>query len=227
MSDGVAPGLQARARDWIARDPDPETRAELERLLAAGDGPALAERFAGRLAFGTAGLRGVLAAGPASMNRLVVRESAAGIARHLVTRVEGADRRGVVVGHDARHRSRAFAEDCAEVVAAHGVPVRLFARPVPTPVAVFAIREVGAAAGLVVTARHNPPGLEAVDAERRPNLLAAASAEPGSRIPRRVLKGGSHLCSPDYCLRSRPAARSPQADDSATTHLGFRCAQDA
>ncbi|HSI30229.1 MAG TPA: hypothetical protein VK951_02755, partial [Miltoncostaeaceae bacterium] len=157
MSDEVAPGLQARAREWIARDPDPKTRAELEQLLAAGDGPALAERFAGRLAFGTAGLRGVMAAGPARMNRLVVRESAAGIARHLVTRVEGADRRGVVVGHDARHRSRAFAEDCAEVVAAHGVPVRLFARPVPTPVAVFAIREVGAAAGLVVTASHNPP----------------------------------------------------------------------
>ncbi|MGW9629457.1 formylglycine-generating enzyme family protein [Agromyces sp. NPDC055520] len=77
------------------------------------------------------------------------------------------------------------------------------------------------------TARHNPPGVEAVDAERRPNLLAAASAEPGSRIPRRVLKGGSHLCSPDYCLRYRPAARSPQADDSATTHIGFRCARDA
>ncbi|WP_442879057.1 formylglycine-generating enzyme family protein [Agromyces sp. CCNWLW203] len=75
------------------------------------------------------------------------------------------------------------------------------------------------------TARHNPPGIEAVDAERRPNLLAAASAEPGSRIPRRVLKGGSHLCSPDYCLRYRPAARSPQADDSATTHIGFRCAR--
>ena len=87
----------------------------------------------------------------------MVRESAAGIARHLATRVEGADRRGVVVGHDARHRSRAFADDCAEVVAAHGIPVRLFARPVPTPVAVFAIRELGAAAGLVVTASHNPP----------------------------------------------------------------------
>ncbi|WP_157007735.1 formylglycine-generating enzyme family protein [Agromyces laixinhei] len=77
------------------------------------------------------------------------------------------------------------------------------------------------------TARHNPPGAEAVPAERRPNLLAAASAEPGSRIPRRVLKGGSHLCSPDYCLRYRPSARSPQADDSATTHIGFRCARDA
>jgi formylglycine-generating enzyme required for sulfatase activity len=54
---------------------------------------------------------------------------------------------------------------------------------------------------------------------------AAASAEPGSSIPRRALKGGSHLCAPEYCLRYRPAARSPQADDSATTHIGFRCAR--
>jgi formylglycine-generating enzyme required for sulfatase activity len=67
----------------------------------------------------------------------------------------------------------------------------------------------------------------AVDRGRRPNLLGASSAEPGSRIPRRVLKGGSHLCSPNYCLRYRPAARSPQADDTATTHIGFRCARDA
>ena len=65
-----------------------------------------------------------------------------------------------------------------------------------------------------------------VDAGKRANLLATASAEPGSRTPRRVLKGGSYLCSPDYCLRFRPAARSPQADDTATTHIGFRCVRD-
>jgi formylglycine-generating enzyme len=75
--------------------------------------------------------------------------------------------------------------------------------------------------------RHEVPGVTPVDAGSRENLLAAASAEPGSRIPRRVLKGGSHLCSPEYCLRYRPAARSPQADDTATTHIGFRCARDA
>ncbi|MFB9748228.1 formylglycine-generating enzyme family protein [Leifsonia shinshuensis] len=74
--------------------------------------------------------------------------------------------------------------------------------------------------------RHTVPGQSAVDAGARVNLLASASAEPGSRIPRRVLKGGSYLCSPDYCLRFRPAARSPQADDTATTHIGFRCAAD-
>ena len=76
------------------------------------------------------------------------------------------------------------------------------------------------------TPRHEVPGVAPVDAGSRENLLAAASAEPGSRIPRRVLKGGSHLCSPEYCLRYRPAARSPQADDTATTHIGFRCVRD-
>jgi sulfatase modifying factor 1 len=75
--------------------------------------------------------------------------------------------------------------------------------------------------------RHVVPGEVAVDAGRRPSLLGAGSAEPGSPIPRRVLKGGSYLCSPEYCLRFRPAARSPQAEDTATTHIGFRCAADA
>lgn len=77
------------------------------------------------------------------------------------------------------------------------------------------------------TERHIVPGTTFADAGARRNLLAEASAEPGSRIPRRALKGGSHLCAPEYCLRYRPAARSPQADDTATTHIGFRCVRDA
>jgi formylglycine-generating enzyme required for sulfatase activity len=76
------------------------------------------------------------------------------------------------------------------------------------------------------TPRHVVPGSSAPEAGARTNLLGGAGAEPGSRIPRRVLKGGSYLCSPDYCLRFRPAARSPQAEDTATTHIGFRCAAD-
>ena len=73
--------------------------------------------------------------------------------------------------------------------------------------------------------RHSVPGSITVDAGQRTNLLATRSAEPGSRIPRRVLKGGSHLCAPEYCLRYRPAARSAQAEDTAMTHIGFRCAR--
>ncbi len=77
------------------------------------------------------------------------------------------------------------------------------------------------------TPRHVPPGTEPVPRGARTDLLAAASAEPGIPMPRRVLKGGSQLCSPDYCLRFRPAARSPQAEDSGMSHVGFRCARDA
>lgn len=150
-------GPGTAARDWITRDPDPETRAELEALLAAGDDAELRARFAGRLAFGTAGLRGRMGAGPTRMNRLVVRQSAAGIGRYLREHVPDATARGVVVTHDARHRSDAFAADCAEVLAAHGIPVVVSDGPQPTPVGVFAVRHLGAAAGIVVTASHNPP----------------------------------------------------------------------
>lgn len=75
--------------------------------------------------------------------------------------------------------------------------------------------------------RHTVPGAHPVDPDGRSDLMARASAEPGSRVPRRVLKGGSYLCSPEYCLRFRPSARSPQADDTSTTHIGFRCVRDA
>ncbi len=152
----IAPELRGRVEEWIADDPDPATRAELEALLAAGDEPGLAERFAGRLAFGTAGLRGAMGAGPARMNRVVVRQSAAGIARYLLEEVPDARRRGVVVAHDARRLSAEFARDCADVLAANGLPVALGAHPLPTPVGVFAIGRSGAAAGIVVTASHNP-----------------------------------------------------------------------
>ena len=154
---GVAPRLRVRVEAWITIDPDPATRTELAGLLAAGDVGALEERFAGRLAFGTAGLRGAMGGGPNRMNRLVVRQSAAGIARHLLAEVPGAAEHGVVVACDARHRSRDFAADCAEILSAHGIRVVLAEQPVPTPVGVFAVRHLGCAAGIVVTASHNPP----------------------------------------------------------------------
>ncbi|MCK0111630.1 formylglycine-generating enzyme family protein [Ornithinimicrobium sp. F0845] len=75
------------------------------------------------------------------------------------------------------------------------------------------------------TSRHVVPGSTGIEAGPRANLLSALNSEPGSSTPRRTLKGGSYLCSPDYCLRFRPAARSPQAEDTATTHIGFRCAR--
>ena len=153
----VDAGLRAQVEAWIERDPDPATRAELEDLLAVGDAAALADRFAGRLEFGTAGLRGTMAAGPARMNRVVVRQSAAGIARYLLAHVPGAAEAGVAIAHDARHRSDTFAVDCAEVMAQHGIRTVLSMRPLPTPIGVFAVRALGCAAGIVVTASHNPP----------------------------------------------------------------------
>ena len=77
------------------------------------------------------------------------------------------------------------------------------------------------------TPRHLHGLDQPLDAGKRRNLLAVPNSPEGFRIPRRVLKGGSHLCSPDYCLRFRPAARSPQTEDTATSHIGFRCARDA
>ena len=91
------------------------------------------------------------------MNRVVVRESAAGIARYLLANEPDAARRGVVIAHDARHRSDRFAHDCAEVIAAHGIHVVLAEPPQPTPIGVFAIRPLDAVAGIVITASHNPP----------------------------------------------------------------------
>ena len=154
---GLDDALAGRVRDWIARDPDADTRAELETLIDAGDGAELGRRFAGRLAFGTAGLRGRMAAGPTKMNRLVVRESCAGIARWLASDVPDANERGVLVAHDARRRSERFAADAVEVLAGHGVRVVRVDGPTPTPVAVHAMRREGCAAGIVITASHNPP----------------------------------------------------------------------
>ena len=74
--------------------------------------------------------------------------------------------------------------------------------------------------------RHLRLSDQPVDAGRRENLLASASAEPGFTTPRRVLKGGSQLCAMEYCVRFRPAARSPQAEDTGMSHIGFRCARD-
>jgi phosphomannomutase len=152
--------LLERARAWAAEDPDDVTRAELQAIVAdvegGGDPADLADRFAGTLEFGTAGLRGALGAGPNRMNRVVVTRAAAGLAAYLLD--HGASRSSsVVIGYDARHNSDVFARDTAEVMTGAGLRALLLPRPLPTPILAFAIRELGCVAGVMVTASHNPP----------------------------------------------------------------------
>lgn len=157
MSDHVA-----AARAWLAQDPDATTREELTTLLARiedGDAEAAADledRFATRLAFGTAGLRGTLGAGSNRMNRVLVAQAAAGFAAYLREKQpDGAPT--VVVGYDGRRNSDVFARDSVEIFAGAGLRAILLPRMLPTPVLAFAVRHLGADAGVMVTASHNPP----------------------------------------------------------------------
>jgi len=185
MSD---PELRSVVEAWIGDDPDAGDRDELRVLLdrafpgpgpgagAGADGPGdgselgeLRDRFAGRLEFGTAGLRGVVAAGPNRMNRAVVRGATAAVAGWLLgagpgdARSEGWLPEGsgdlgvsVVVGCDARHRSAEFAAEAARVLAGAGIAVHVLPLPCPTPLLAFAVRHFAASAGVMITASHNP-----------------------------------------------------------------------
>ena len=151
------------ARVWLASDPDAETRNELEELIAgvdAGEAAAadfLVQRFAGRLAFGTAGIRGPLGFGPQAMNRVVVSQTTAGLARYLLSQSRGETGvLRVLVGFDARKNSAVFAEDTAEVLSGHGIDVLLTPHHVPTPIVAFGVRHLGCDAAIMITASHNP-----------------------------------------------------------------------
>ncbi len=180
------------ARAWAADDPHPGDRAEIGALVAAGDTAELERRFSGPLAFGTAGLRGPLRAGPAGMNAAVVTRAAAGLGAWLTG--AGHAGGGVVVGFDARHRSEEFARVSAAVLAGAGFAVRVLPRPLPTPVLSFAVRHLGCVAGVMVTASHNPPqdngykvyladGAQLVPPADREIEAAIAAVGPAREVP--------------------------------------------
>ncbi|RJU01654.1 phospho-sugar mutase [Arthrobacter frigidicola] len=161
--------LLSSATAWAQADPDPQTAAELEALVDAvlqGDAAAEAElrdRFSGPLLFGTAGLRAALGAGPNRMNRVVVRRAAAGVAAHALDLASAGDGDGgayvprAVIGFDARHNSRVFAEETAAIFAAAGLETFLMPSELPTPVLAYAVRALECEVGIMVTASHNPP----------------------------------------------------------------------
>lgn len=158
--------LVRTAQAWLAQDPDAETRAELQGLIDAAEGDSdaaqaaiaeLHDRFDERLAFGTAGLRGEIAAGSNRMNRVLVSQAAAGLAAYLIGAATPGTTPSVVIGYDGRKNSSIFAHDTAELMAGAGVRAILLPRLLPTPVLAFAVRHLKVSAGVMVTASHNPP----------------------------------------------------------------------
>ena len=144
------------AKKWLEAEPDEDIRVELQQLID-GSIEELEERFSGRLLFGTAGLRAQVGAGPMRMNRLVVQQAAAGLVDYLLRTVEGAAEAGILIGFDARRKSDVFALDTARVAAARGMKALLLPSVFPTPVLAWNISRLGVAAGVMVTASHNPP----------------------------------------------------------------------
>jgi phosphomannomutase len=209
MNAGAPSSLDQRAEHWIAEDPDPVTSTELQGLLTKhleGDTAsrgALEELFADRLRFGTAGIRGPLRPGPAGMNRVVIGQTTAGLARYLLNAAGNRTPSdiSVVIGCDARTNSEVFARDTAEVLSGYGIRAILLPSFLPTPVLAFAVRHLGADAGVMVTASHNPPQdngykvylgntdegsqiVPPVDAEIEHHIITVAESLTWAEIPR-------------------------------------------
>jgi len=224
----------ALAEAWLAQDPDPETRAELAALVEgakAGDAAAtaqLADRFDSRLAFGTAGLRGEIAAGPNRMNRVLVSQAAAGLAAYLLEHARAGETPSVVIGYDGRKNSAVFARDSAEIMAGAGVRAILLPQLLPTPVLAFAVRHLDTTAGVMVTASHNPPNdngykvylggehggsqiVSPADAEIAAAIERVATTTTVPELPRGAFETASEELVDEYVRRTALVADPPAA----------------
>jgi len=145
---------QERVARWLADETvDEETKQEIRAL----DGKELEERFYCDLSFGTGGLRGLIGVGSNRLNRYTIRRATQGLAAYLLEEVPQAAERGVVIAYDSRRRSAEFALETAAVLNGNGIKAYVFRALRPTPQLSFAVRELKAAAGVVITASHNPP----------------------------------------------------------------------
>ena len=234
MSQTDAAERLALAEAWLAQDPDPETRAELAALVEgakAGDAAAtaqLADRFDSRLAFGTAGLRGEIAAGPNRMNRVLVSQAAAGLAAYLLEHARAGETPSVVIGYDGRKNSAVFARDSAEIMAGAGVRAILLPQLLPTPVLAFAVRHLDTTAGVMVTASHNPPNdngykvylggehggsqiVSPADAEIAAAIERVATTTTVPELPRGAFETASEELVDEYVRRTALVADPPAA----------------
>ncbi|MHA2939651.1 phospho-sugar mutase [Vibrio sp. RC27] len=149
--------MNTQVEKWLERDPDNTTREELKSLINQERWSEIEQRFSSRLQFGTAGLRGEVGAGPNRMNRLVIQETALGLGTYLLESTPNAAEQGIIIGYDGRLLSKQFAYDTASVMLALGIKVYLSHKVSPTPTIAFGITHLNTAAGVVVTASHNPP----------------------------------------------------------------------
>ena len=208
--------LANRVTAWIDLDPDSHDRSTLQKLLSDGDEQELRRRFDSPLTFGTAGLRGPVMAGPAGMNRLTVRRATQGVIRWL--QELGIDpARGVVVGRDARHGSEEFNDEVVAVLLGAEFRVYEMNSPLPTPYVAAAVKALNAAAGIMITASHNPPNdngyklyasdgsqiiapndemVEQFASESQTPVLAERTSEHHFRVPSEVIANyQSHMLS--------------------------------
>lgn len=147
-------GYREIYESWLANPYfDEDTKAELKAI--ADDDNEIKERFYKDLEFGTAGLRGIIGAGTNRMNIYTVRKATQGLANYILT--QGKQKQGVAIAYDSRHMSPEFADESARCLAANGIKAYVFETLRPTPELSYAVRKLGCAAGINITASHNPP----------------------------------------------------------------------